>query len=37
MHPRFIAQKTPDRPAVILAETGETLTFGAMRLSQKAN
>lgn len=30
MHPRFIAQKTPDRPAVIMADSGETRSFAEM-------
>ena len=29
-HPSFHAGKTPDRPAYIIAETGETLTFGEL-------
>ena len=29
-HPSFHAEATPDKPAYIIAETGETLTFGAL-------
>jgi len=35
MHPRFHAEATPDKPACILAETGETLSYGD--LEQIAN
>src|ERR1700744_2510366 len=27
MHPLAVAERTPDRPAVIMAATGETLTY----------
>ena len=27
MHPMLAAQKTPDKPAIIMAATGETVTF----------
>jgi len=30
LHPGLWAARTPDKPAVILAETGETLTYGAL-------
>jgi acyl-CoA synthetase (AMP-forming)/AMP-acid ligase II len=30
MHPRFHAETHPDKPAVILSDTGETLTYGAL-------
>ena len=30
MHPRLHAATEPARPAAILAETGETLTYGAL-------
>ncbi|MGZ6009896.1 MAG: AMP-binding protein, partial [Rhizomicrobium sp.] len=30
MHPSIIAQKTPDKPAIIMASTGETLTFAQL-------
>ena len=30
MHPRFVAQNHPDRPAAIIVETGEVRTFGEM-------
>ncbi len=30
MHPTFHAQNTPDKPAYILADTGEQLTFGEL-------
>lgn len=32
-HPRFHAQRNPDRPAAIMADTGETLTYGALESS----
>ncbi len=35
MHPRFHARQTPGKPAAIMSDTGETLTFGA--LEQRAN
>lgn len=30
MHPSIIAQKTPDKPAIVMASTGETLTFAQL-------
>ena len=30
MHPRIYADTHPDKPALIMAETGETLTYGAL-------
>ncbi|MGH8324621.1 MAG: AMP-binding protein, partial [Steroidobacteraceae bacterium] len=30
MHPSVIARKSPDKPAVIMASTGETVTFGEL-------
>lgn len=30
MHPHVFAEKTPDKTAIIIAETGETLTYGAL-------
>ncbi|MBB4632702.1 AMP-binding protein [Sphingosinicella soli] len=30
MHPHVFAEKTPDKPAIIIAETGETLTYRAL-------
>ena len=27
MHPSVIAQSTPDKPAIIMASTGESITF----------
>lgn len=30
MHPRLFARIDPDHPAVVVAETGETLTYGAL-------
>src|SRR5689334_6762216 len=30
MHPAVIAQKTPDKPAIIMAQSGEALTFGQL-------
>ena len=32
MHPRFRAEAAPDKPACILAETGETLSYGDLNL-----
>ncbi len=30
VHPRFHAQATPDKPAIIMAASGETLTYGML-------
>jgi len=30
MHPRIYAESHPDKPALVMAETGETLTYGAL-------
>ena len=30
MHPVVYAQKTPDKPAIIMASTGESLTYGEL-------
>ncbi len=30
LHPSFHAQTTPDKPAYVIAETGETLTYGEL-------
>ena len=35
MHPSVIAQKTPDKPAVIMAASGETLTY--RQLDERSN
>jgi len=35
MHPRFHAAANPDKPAAIMADTGETLTYG--ELERRAN
>jgi long-chain acyl-CoA synthetase len=35
MHPAVIAKKLPDKPAIIMAASGETLTFG--ELDQRTN
>ncbi len=35
MHPRVFAEKTPDKPAYIMAKTGETVTYG--QLEEGAN
>jgi long-chain acyl-CoA synthetase len=32
VHPRFHAASTPDKPAVIMAGSGETLTYGSLEL-----
>ena len=35
MHPAVIAQKTPDKPAMIMAATGESVTF--RELDERSN
>src|SRR5689334_25192643 len=35
MHPTVIAQKTPDKPALIMASTGESITF--RELDERSN
>jgi acyl-CoA synthetase (AMP-forming)/AMP-acid ligase II len=35
MHPRIFAEKTPDKPALIMEETGETITYA--QLEARAN
>ena len=35
MHPAVIAQKTPDKPALIMAATGESLSF--RQLNERSN
>jgi long-chain acyl-CoA synthetase len=35
MHPAVIAQKTPDKPAIIMAATGETMTY--RQLEERSN
>jgi len=35
VHPSVIAQKTPDKPAIVMASTGETLTY--RRLEERSN
>ena len=35
MHPAIIAQKTPDKPAIVMASTGERVTY--LELEERSN
>src|ERR1043165_7326210 len=35
MHPAIVAQKTPDKLAIVMASTGETLTY--LQLEERSN
>ena len=37
MHPRIFAEQTPDKPALIMEDTGEVITFADLEARARAN